>query len=105
VTGSPDDAQFDFVESHFGVKFASELKLVVPSASEWIGPVQSDYGYHLLLVTGRTQSRVPQLQEIRTQVEEDWTRDWMDSSRAQSVRHLIGQYKVELKDLGGKHSQ
>jgi hypothetical protein len=96
---------FDFVESHFGAEFASVLKRVSSSDTQWIGPVRSEYGYHLLLITGRSAYHVPQLQEIRSQVEEDWARDWMDSSRAQSVRHLIGQYTIERQDLDGKRPQ
>jgi parvulin-like peptidyl-prolyl isomerase len=96
---------FDFVESHFGPDFASEVKQIAPADGRWIGPIKSAYGYHLVLVTARTGARLPQLHEIRTQVEEDWTRDWMDTARAQSVRHVVGQYMIERKDLGGKHPQ
>jgi hypothetical protein len=96
---------FDFVGSHFGADFASELKQIPASGSAWIGPIKSNYGYHVVLVTARTESRLPELHEIRAQVEDDWARDWMDNARAQSINHLMSQYKVERRELEGKRSQ
>jgi hypothetical protein len=92
----------EFVGSHFGPEFVSELKDIGPAETRWVGPIKSMYGYHVLLVTGRTEARVPELREIRTQVEEDWARDWMDTAREQSIHHLLGQYKIERKDLEAK---
>jgi hypothetical protein len=91
---------FDFIESNFGDEFAVEIRKIPLSSSQWAGPIRSTYGYHLVLLTARTESRVPALQEIRTQVLEDWMRDRTDSDRARSIQHLLDQYTIELKGLG-----
>jgi hypothetical protein len=48
-------------------------------------------------MTSRSEGRIPQLQEIRSQVEEDWLRDRKDKARALSLRELANQYTIERK--------
>jgi parvulin-like peptidyl-prolyl isomerase len=88
---------FDYIASHFGKEFAGEIQKLTPSQSKWVGPIRSEYGYHLLLMTSRSEGRIPQLQEIRSQVEEDWLRDRKDKARALSLRELANQYTIERK--------
>lgn len=88
---------FDYIASHFGKEFAAEIQKLTPSQTQWVGPVRSNYGYHLVLMTSRSEGRNPELQEIRTQVEEDWMRDRKEKAKAQSLRELAGQYTIERK--------
>jgi hypothetical protein len=88
---------FDYIASHFGKEFAGEIQKLTPSQSKWVGPIRSEYGYHLVLMTSRSEGRIPQLQEIRSQVEEDWLRDRKDKARALSLRELASQYNIERK--------
>ena len=96
---------FDYVASHFGTEFLSELKNIAPSEKHWNGPVRSTYGYHLVLITRRAEARLPLLDEIRSQVVDDWLRDQMEDTRSRAMSHLADQYKVEQKDLGGSISK
>lgn len=88
---------FDYIASHFGKEFAAQIQKLNPSQTQWVGPIQSEYGYHLVLMTSRTQGRTPQLGEIRSQVEEDWLRDRKEKARTQSLRELASQYTIERK--------
>jgi hypothetical protein len=88
---------FDYIASHFGKEFAAQIQKLTPSQTQWVGPIRSEYGYHLVLITSRAEGRSPQLQEIRAQVEEDWLRDRKDKARAQSLRALADQYTIERK--------
>jgi hypothetical protein len=90
---------FDYVASHFGNEFLTSLKSLEPSEKAWRGPIRSTYGYHLVLITHRTEARLPELDEIRSQVEEDLLRDQIEETRSQSMDRLTEQYKIELKDL------
>jgi parvulin-like peptidyl-prolyl isomerase len=92
----------DYVATHFGADFAAELKRVDPSASRWNGPIRSNYGYHLVLLTHRSESRLPDLTEIRQEVQDDWNRDRLENVRVEAMRRLSATYRVERHDLPGK---
>lgn len=96
---------FDYVASHFGNEFVSELKQSAPAEKHWIGPIRSTYGYHVVLMTRLTEARIPELNEIRSQVADDWLRDRIEDARSKSLNELAGQYKVVQKDLGGSISK
>ncbi|MCA9501799.1 MAG: peptidyl-prolyl cis-trans isomerase [Spirochaetaceae bacterium] len=40
--------------------------------ARWIGPVDSAFGSHLVWIHERVPSRIPELEEVRTRVVEDW---------------------------------
>ena len=95
----------DYVQSHFGAEFVSGIARIPPSEKSWTGPVRSMYGYHLILLTARTEARLPELSEIRAQVEEDWLRDRTQAARSQGLRRLESEYAIERRDLEGKSSK
>ena len=55
----------------FGEPFS--LELVNTKPGQWIGPVQSGYGLHLILVTEHIAGQIPQLDETRDTVEWEWS--------------------------------
>jgi hypothetical protein len=65
----------------FGEAFADELVKLTPGA--WTGPVYSGLGGHLVMVTGRVDGRLPELAQVRGQVE----------------REYLARRREELKDL------
>jgi len=90
----------DYVQSHFGAEFVAELTKVAPSQKRWSGPLRSMHGYHIVLLTARTEARLPELSEIRAQVAEDWQRDRTQHARTQGLKRLESEYTIERKDLG-----
>lgn len=54
------------VAKQFGEKFASALNDL--PLREWQGPVESSYGIHLVFVDGRTERRIPALEDVRDAV-------------------------------------
>jgi len=95
----------DYVASHFGNEFVSKLKQSAPAEKHWIGPIRSTYGYHVVLMTRLTEARTPGLNEIRSQVADDWLRDQIEDARSRSLSQLAGQYKIVQTDLGGSISK
>jgi len=65
----------------FGETFAQEVVAVEPGA--WTGPVYSGLGAHLVLVSGRREGHLPELAEVRAEVE----------------REYLAQHRQELKNL------
>jgi hypothetical protein len=92
----------DYIASQFGEEFVATLAKVTPSETTWVGPIKSTLGYHVLLVTGRTQARLPALAEIRQQVQEDWALDRTDRARSQALKQLSSQYTVSRSGTPGK---
>lgn len=58
------------VARHFGSQFAEEVFTIAPG--QWQGPVQSGYGLHLVLVEGQEEPFLPSLEEVRTQVRDEF---------------------------------
>lgn len=54
----------------FGEEFSRSVIELEPT--QWQGPVESGYGLHLVLVTERKPGRLPELAEVRDQVEREW---------------------------------
>jgi|TARA_Y100000310_G_scaffold261403_1_gene270706 hypothetical protein len=61
------------VASHFGHGFAEDMFALTVSDTDWQGPLQSSFGYHLVLLTSFKPGYYPQLDEIRARVEDDVT--------------------------------
>jgi hypothetical protein len=64
----------------FGKTFAEQVTALEPGV--WSGPLYSGLGAHLVLVTGRADGRLPELAEVRAEVE----------------REYLAQRRAELKD-------
>ena len=90
---------FDYVGSQFGNEFVANMKNVTPSDKLWKGPIPSTHGYHLVMLTSRTEARLPELGEIRAQLEEDWKRDRAEAARSLSMTRLAREYTIRRDDL------
>jgi hypothetical protein len=95
----------DYVQSQLGADFVAELTKIVPSDKQWNGPMRSMHGYHIVLLTSRTEARLPDLIEIRAQVAEDWERDRTQNARTQGLKRLASEYTIERKDLAAESAK
>lgn len=89
----------EYIGSHFGAGFAAALMQLPVDAGRWQGPLRSEEGWHLVLLTAHTAERLPALSEIRAQVADDWRRDRAVALQEQSVKALIDSYRVELRGV------
>ena len=85
----------DYIASQFGEEFVAALARIPPSETTWVGPIKSTHGYHVVLVTGKADGRLPALSEIRQQVQEDWALDRGERARARAMKQLAGQYTID----------
>jgi parvulin-like peptidyl-prolyl isomerase len=86
------------VTRQFGQGFADQLDKA--ETGVWSGPLKSGYGAHLVLVTGRTQPRVPPLDEIRDLVEREFTNARREAAQKQFLASLLVQYDVVIEPVG-----
>ena len=86
------------VQATFGKEFADALATMAPG--EWIGPVHSSYGAHLVLLSQRTAARLPPLDEVRQAVAREWARERQQDAAARLFQRLLEQYTVTVERPG-----
>lgn len=80
------------VDATFGAGFSRNLRNM--QHGQWVGPVQSGYGQHLVRVVETTPGKVPALEAIRETILQDWRRaTGADLARAQ-YESLAEQYDI-----------
>jgi hypothetical protein len=90
-----DAVPADLVAQQFGEQFAAELERL-PSG-QWQGPVASAYGAHLVLVAGRTEGRVPALEEVRDAVRREWASAQRLEAKEKYYQALLRRYTVTIE--------
>jgi len=83
------------VGKQFGEKFAAKLDELAPGT--WEGPIESGYGVHLVLVTERTEGRVPALAEVRDLVSREWANAQRLEANEKFFQDLLKHYSVTVE--------
>lgn len=89
----------------FGKEFATSVFELAPG--RWEGPIRSGYGLHLVLVTERTPGSLPELSEVREEVEREWLFARKKAVQEAIHKKLLERYTVVVErppDAGGKGS-
>ncbi len=86
----------NFVASHFGGEFASTVSEA--ETGQWFGPVESAYGYHLVLISDRREGRTPPLEEIIADVAYDAQQAASRRQTQDAIKDIVQTYTV-IKDL------
>lgn len=88
-------APVDLVARDFGTAFA-ELLVQMPQG-EWVGPLASGLGVHLVRVSARTPAALPPLDDVRQQVAREWENARRERARSESYRKLRDRYDVVIE--------
>jgi len=83
------------VVKQFGEKFAAKLDELSPG--QWQGPLESGYGVHLVLVSERTEGRVPALSEVRDTVRREWANTRRQEANEKFYQELLKRYAVTVE--------
>jgi parvulin-like peptidyl-prolyl isomerase len=90
-----DNAEQDLVARDFGTGFAGQVETA--PLGQWSGPIASSFGAHLVRVSARTPTALPELDGIRRIVAREWENERRVSSRSDSYQKLRGQYTVLIE--------
>jgi parvulin-like peptidyl-prolyl isomerase len=90
----------DFVASHFGRAMAESVFGLEADDERWYGPFESAYGYHLVMLSKRTDGFHPPLEEIADTVREDALRIKLDEQNERAVQAIVDTYDVRIDDVG-----
>lgn len=84
----------DEILSHFGEAMQKNLFRKYGKGKGWLGPMKSEYGFHLVLVTSQKDGYLPKLDEIRARVSQDAAQDWVKEELEKVTQIIIKQYQV-----------
>jgi PPIC-type PPIASE domain len=79
----------------FGGEFAATLSAA--PLREWIGPIPSQHGLHLVYIDARVAGRIPVLDEIEDAVEEKWRTARRSVAIHDMYERLAETYKVTIE--------
>lgn len=90
------DRPMDAVAGHFGDNFTQQLFALKAEPERWQGPLESAYGFHLVMVTARKDLVFPPLEEIKDRVREDYMADLATERRDELIDDMLKHYEVEV---------
>ena len=79
----------------FGKRFADAVADLETGA--WKGPVPSGFGLHLVLVEDKRPGFLPPLDEIRSEVRDEWISDRRRETDALVYARLRERYTIEIE--------
>lgn len=83
------------LENTFGPEFPQQLAQL--DANQWLGPISSGYGQHLVLVEEREATRAPALEEVRPAVRREWHASRRAESKERFYEDLRKQYEIVVE--------
>ena len=83
----------DEIGSHFGEDFQQQI-FAFEISDSWQGPVQSNYGWHLVLLKKNTPSYNPEFDESSSAVFADAQREQQRQTKRQAIDKLMAKYKI-----------
>jgi len=83
------------VQRTFGKSFAMALDAL--PTGQWLGPVKSGYGLHLVKVDVRKPGAVPSLDRVRKQVKRDYMSETQRQANAELYESMRKQYTVRIE--------
>lgn len=86
----------DEISSHFGQSFQGAV-FALSTADQWQGPVQSNYGWHLVLLVKNTAAYVPKFEEVSSAVFADAQRQQQREVKSQAIDKLMAKYQIETE--------
>ncbi|KGE02271.1 peptidylprolyl isomerase [Rhizobium sp. YS-1r] len=81
----------------FGGEFAEALDKA--PVGQWIGPVASGFGLHLVRVTEHKPGRLPALGDVRAAVMREWANDRRVALEDRRFAELLKRYDVTIENL------
>jgi len=86
------DRTEDFIASHFGREIARTVSKA--ETGKWFGPVESAYGYHLVLVSDQREGRTPPLDSIIADVTYDAQQVASRQRTQNAIKDIVRTYDV-----------
>lgn len=89
----------DFIRNNFDDEFANWIDFIDPQDGLWQGPIESSFGFHVVMLSNRFPAEVPSLEEIRGRIEEDFYIESQYNLRREAENNLVEKYQLVIGDL------
>jgi hypothetical protein len=89
-------ASSDDIKRRFGEGFTHQLLAVTPG--DWVGPLSSGFGGHLVLITEIKQGRMPELTEVKEAVKREWLLARTKQLKQDTFQNLLKNYEVVMQE-------
>ncbi|MFN0024423.1 MAG: peptidyl-prolyl cis-trans isomerase [Parvularculaceae bacterium] len=94
------DRTDDYIRSQLGQTAAAAIFNTATPLDTWSGPFSSEYGEHLVYVTGRTPARLAPLAEIEDLVRADLSEERRQAAIDKAIDAIVAKYRVvEVADV------
>ena len=84
------------VASHFGEEMAQAVFRLQPEKARWQGPIRSEFGVHLVLLTRAEAARIPSLKEVSDQLASELQRSREVERKQNTIDKLIDDFEIRL---------
>ena len=84
----------DELALQFGTQFSEAL--VNQELNNWVGPIPSGFGYHLVFITQKTKPELPKLEDIRKEITRDYEYDYQKELNESIYQELKKQYDIRI---------
>jgi hypothetical protein len=91
-----ETATEDDIARLFGAAFEAALR--DQPVGEWVGPLKSGYGAHLVRIEARMPGRMAALAEVRDAVARDWSAARRQQLLDEQYQQLRSRYRVRIED-------
>lgn len=90
-----NNSSLELVERDFGKGFAE--KIASAPLNDWVGPVASGIGVHVVRVRARSTPKFPPLEKVRNAVAREWERSQRERAKQEGFQKLRSQYDVVVE--------
>lgn len=94
------DRSSDEMAKEFGPQFAQALFKLKPGS--WRGPIESGYGWHLVFVESVTPGRIPEFEEVESDVKTEWLGEQKEQAWRKAYQQMRAKYTVLLPQVPDK---
>ena len=84
------------VASHFGEEMAQDVFSLEPHKARWQGPIRSEFGIHLVMLTRAKAARIPPFQEVRDQLAFELQRRLEVERKQKAINKLIDGFEIRV---------
>ena len=85
------------VSSHFGQAMTDKLLAQQSNETRWQGPLQSDYGQHLVMLVKNTPGHYPSLADLRENLTDNLRRQEIQKRNEQTLQALVKAYEISVE--------
>lgn len=87
---------YEEVVDHFGERMAQALSMVPARAGQWVGPIESIHGSHLVMVTEQKTGYQPKLAAVIDSVQQDYLAELQQTRRRVFAQEIIDSYELRI---------